>query len=128
MVSLRAHCERYRMMHSVTTVQSLAVLALVAIDDVTDKTCFGGRKKPMTRVCGYNDQIGGGRLGNSVWIEHPQAKGYVTGYGHMLPGSVQVKKGDTVTCGQRLGRCGVSGTLILLTFRTLHQRNMVRPV
>jgi MYXO-CTERM domain-containing protein len=44
---------------------------------------------------------------NGVELRH--ADGLVTGYWHMKKGSVQVKTGDKVTCGQVLGLAGSSG-------------------
>ncbi|MEZ4474857.1 MAG: M23 family metallopeptidase, partial [bacterium] len=55
-----------------------------------------------TGACG-----GGGGFGNYVALEH--ADGKVTYYGHMRQGSVAVREGENVTCGQRLGQVGSSG-------------------
>lgn len=48
------------------------------------------------------------KCGNSVAITH--ADGWQTLYCHMRKGSVQVKEGDAVTKGQRLGFIGLSGS------------------
>lgn len=53
--------------------------------------------------CGYN--FGNG-FGNHVIINHGT---YTTVYGHMRQGSVAVKEGETVSCGQVLGHIGSSG-------------------
>jgi murein DD-endopeptidase MepM/ murein hydrolase activator NlpD len=47
------------------------------------------------------------RFGNSVIIEHGQ--GLYSIIAHLRPGSVQVKSGDLVETGQKLGECGNSG-------------------
>lgn len=49
----------------------------------------------------------GAGFGNAVRVRH--ADGKSTWYGHLLNGSVSVQNGDTVACGQRLGRVGSSG-------------------
>ena len=49
----------------------------------------------------------GAGFGNYVKVTHPDGKS--TFYGHMKNGTVQVRTGDTVTCGQRLGKVGSSG-------------------
>ncbi|MGC4113702.1 MAG: NBR1-Ig-like domain-containing protein [Myxococcales bacterium] len=49
----------------------------------------------------------GGGFGNYVKLQH--ADGKTTIYGHFYAGSLRVKTGDTVTCGQELGRAGTSG-------------------
>ncbi len=49
----------------------------------------------------------GAGFGNSVRVRH--ADGTSTWYGHLKNGTVQVRNGATVTCGQRLGKVGSSG-------------------
>lgn len=49
----------------------------------------------------------GGGFGNYVKLRH--SDGQVTIYGHMANGSIQVANGDTVACGQLLGRAASSG-------------------
>lgn len=46
-------------------------------------------------------------LGNTVIIRHRDD--VFSMVGHLIPGSVRVKVGDTVKAGQELGRCGNSG-------------------
>ncbi len=48
-----------------------------------------------------------GALGNYVQLKH--ADGKYTYYGHLKKWSIKVKKGDKVTCGQKLGQAGSSG-------------------
>jgi len=48
----------------------------------------------------------GGGFGNFVGIDHG---GYRAFYGHMRMGSVRVRTGDRVTCGQVIGQIGSSG-------------------
>jgi murein DD-endopeptidase MepM/ murein hydrolase activator NlpD len=50
---------------------------------------------------------GPGGFGNHVRIEHQH--GFVSIYGHMALGSIEVQAGDLVTSGQALGRVGSSG-------------------
>ncbi len=57
--------------------------------------------------CSTGDCAGGGGYGNYVKLEH--ADGKVTYYAHMKKGTVAVKAGDAVTCGQKLGQAGSSG-------------------
>jgi murein DD-endopeptidase MepM/ murein hydrolase activator NlpD len=45
--------------------------------------------------------------GWAVWINHND--GYQTRYLHLLPGSITVKRGDTVTQGQMIAKVGWSG-------------------
>lgn len=45
--------------------------------------------------------------GNYVLIEH--AHGEYSSLCHLMPGSVAVRVGDEVACGQAVGRCGSSG-------------------
>ncbi|HEY3452775.1 MAG TPA: NBR1-Ig-like domain-containing protein [Myxococcales bacterium] len=49
----------------------------------------------------------GGGFGNYVKLQH--ADGKKTVYGHFFSGTLKVKVGDQVTCGQELGRAGSSG-------------------
>jgi MYXO-CTERM domain-containing protein len=49
----------------------------------------------------------GGGFGNYVRITH--ADGKSTYYGHLMNGSIQVRSGQRVTCGQRIGKVGSSG-------------------
>lgn len=53
--------------------------------------------------------------GNRVAIKH--TGGLITDYCHMKNGSIQVKKGDLVTAGQKIGQIGMSG---LTEFPHLH--------
>lgn len=57
--------------------------------------------------CTTADCAGGGGFGNHVVIEHDDGK--VSYYAHMRRGSVAVREGDAVRCGQRLGQVGSSG-------------------
>ena len=50
----------------------------------------------------------GGGYGNYVKISHADT-GYSTYYAHMANGSITVKKGDKVKCGQLLGKAASSG-------------------
>lgn len=66
-------------------------------DGMDDVFVIDGQPNPVTnRECG-----------NGVVIDH--GGGYETQYCHMMKGSVQVKKGDAVSRGQRLGLVGYSG-------------------
>lgn len=58
--------------------------------------------------CTTGDCAGGGGFGNYVRLEH--ADGKVTYYGHLKKFSVAVAVGDAVTCGQKLGQVGSSGS------------------
>jgi murein DD-endopeptidase MepM/ murein hydrolase activator NlpD len=49
----------------------------------------------------------GGGYGN--WIKIKHENGYITRYGHMVDGSMEVEKGDPVERGQRLGQMGTTG-------------------
>ncbi|MGC4120914.1 MAG: NBR1-Ig-like domain-containing protein [Myxococcales bacterium] len=49
----------------------------------------------------------GGGFGNYVKLLHDDGK--ITTYGHMASGTLKVHQGDSVTCGQELGRAGNSG-------------------
>ena len=62
----------------------------------------GENDKCSSGSCG-----GGGGYGNYVKLQH--ADGKVTYYAHMKKGSLKVKTGQTVTCGQKLGQIGSSG-------------------
>lgn len=57
--------------------------------------------------CTTADCAGGGGFGNHVVLEHSDGK--VSYYAHMRRGSVAVREGDQVQCGQRLGQVGSSG-------------------
>ena len=50
---------------------------------------------------------GGGGFGNYVKLQHKDGK--VTYYAHMKKGTVAVKVGQSVKCGQKLGMVGSSG-------------------
>lgn len=51
-----------------------------------------------------------GALGNNVWIEHTvNGQKVVSVYAHMQTGSVTVKKGDSVTVGEIIGKVGSTG-------------------
>jgi len=58
---------------------------------------------PGTVLDAWNDTVHGG--GNSVRVRHPD--GSITGYAHL--NDFTVKKGDTVTGGQRIGSVGATG-------------------
>jgi uncharacterized protein (TIGR03382 family) len=58
--------------------------------------------------CTTGDCAGGGGWGNYVAIKH--ADGKITYYAHLKKYSVAVAVGDTVTCGQKLGEVGSSGS------------------
>ena len=57
--------------------------------------------------CSSGKCSGGGGYGNYVKLQHSDGK--VTYYAHMKKGTVAVKTGQTVTCGQKLGQIGSSG-------------------
>lgn len=57
--------------------------------------------------CTTGSCAGGSGFGNWVKIKHPDGK--ETYYGHMRKGTVAVKVGDKVTCGQKLGQVGSAG-------------------
>lgn len=57
--------------------------------------------------CTTGDCACGSGFGNYVKVEHADKRS--TYYAHMMKGSLQVKLGDTVTCGQKLGKVGSSG-------------------
>jgi murein DD-endopeptidase MepM/ murein hydrolase activator NlpD len=57
--------------------------------------------------CTSGSCAGGSGFGNWVKIKH--ADGRETYYGHMKKGTVAVKVGDKVTCGQKLGQVGSAG-------------------
>lgn len=57
--------------------------------------------------CTTADCPGGGGFGNHVVIEHDDGK--VSYYAHLRRGSVAVRQGDQVRCGQRIGQVGSSG-------------------
>ena len=57
--------------------------------------------------CSTGSCAGGGGYGNYVKLQH--ADGKYTYYAHMRKGSVAVKTGQSVTCGQKLGQIGSSG-------------------
>lgn len=52
----------------------------------------------------HDDRIG---CGNAVVIDH--GGGWITGYCHMMKGSIRVKVGQTVAAGAPLGEVGLSG-------------------
>jgi hypothetical protein len=52
----------------------------------------------------HDDKIG---CGNAVVIDH--GDGWITGYCHMMKGSVRVKVGESVAAGAPLGKVGLSG-------------------
>ncbi|MDP2308092.1 MAG: M23 family metallopeptidase [Pseudomonadota bacterium] len=58
--------------------------------------------------CDTGDCDGGGGFGNYVKLQH--ADGKATYYAHMKTWSVAVTTGQTVTCGQKLGEMGSSGS------------------
>ncbi len=58
--------------------------------------------------CDSGDCDGGGGFGNYVKIQH--ADGKFTYYAHMKTWSVAVSNGQAVTCGQKLGEMGSSGS------------------
>jgi len=58
--------------------------------------------------CTTGDCAGGGGWGNYVAVKHTDGK--VTYYAHLKKFSVAVAVGDTVTCGQKLGQVGSSGS------------------
>lgn len=66
----------------------------------------------MARVVALQGEIlakgAHGALGNYVTLEH--AGGEFSHYAHLLPGSVRVKKGDTLKKGQPIARLGHSGS------------------
>lgn len=53
------------------------------------------------------ESIKGREAGNAVVVTH--GDGWETQYSHLKKGSVTVRKGDTVTAGQKLGLMGLSG-------------------
>ncbi len=57
--------------------------------------------------CTTGDCAGGGGFGNHVVLEH--ADGKVTYYAHLRRGSVSVREGQQIRCGERLGQVGSSG-------------------
>lgn len=57
--------------------------------------------------CTTADCAGGGGFGNYVKLQH--ASGRVTYYAHLAQWSVTVAVGDSVSCGDKLGRMGSSG-------------------
>lgn len=57
--------------------------------------------------CTSGSCAGGSGFGNWVKVKH--ADGRELYYGHMKKGTVAVKVGDKVTCGQKLGQVGSSG-------------------
>jgi murein DD-endopeptidase MepM/ murein hydrolase activator NlpD len=70
---------------------------------------FGRRGKPVVAsapgtVRFVGDMKAGGQ---AVWINHND--GYQTRYLHLLPGSITVRRGDTVTQGQKIAQVGWSG-------------------
>lgn len=65
----------------------------------TNDGCFD---RCTTADCGC-----GSGFGNYVKVEH--ADGKSTYYAHLMKGSLAVKNGDTVSCGQHLGKVGSSG-------------------
>lgn len=50
-----------------------------------------------------------GGLGTTVVIRHPELNGIETVYAHMIYGSPNVKVGDSVRPGQRIGKVGMTG-------------------
>ncbi len=76
----------------------------------------GGRNAEPDRLLGKDtSSVKGRECGNGVVINH--GNGWETQYCHMLKGSVQVKRGQRVKAGQRIGRVGYSG---LTQFAHLH--------
>jgi MYXO-CTERM domain-containing protein len=65
----------------------------------TNDGCFD---RCTTADCGC-----GSGFGNYVKVEH--ADGKSTYYAHLMKGSLTVKNGDSVSCGQHLGKVGSSG-------------------
>ncbi|MEZ4219473.1 MAG: peptidoglycan DD-metalloendopeptidase family protein [Polyangiaceae bacterium] len=65
----------------------------------TNDGCFD---RCTTADCGC-----GSGFGNYVKVQHSDGKS--TYYAHMMTGSLQVSQGQSVTCGQRLGKVGSSG-------------------
>ena len=57
--------------------------------------------------CSSGKCSGGGGYGNYVKLQHADGKN--TYYAHMRKGTVAVKSGQNVTCGQKLGQIGSSG-------------------
>lgn len=76
----------------------------------------GGRNTEPDRLLGKDtSSVEGKECGNGVVIDH--GEGWESQYCHMLKGSVQVKRGQTVEVGQQIGRIGYSG---MTQFAHLH--------
>jgi murein DD-endopeptidase MepM/ murein hydrolase activator NlpD len=75
---------------------------VAAADGTVEFTHDGEFDRCTTGSCG-----GGGGYGNYVRLRHKDGK--QTYYAHMKKGSVAVKAGQSVSCGQRLGQAGSSG-------------------
>ncbi len=57
--------------------------------------------------CTTGDCAGGGGFGNHVVVEHTDGK--VSYYAHLRNGSVAVREGQQLNCGDRVGQVGSSG-------------------
>lgn len=66
-----------------------------------------GTVKRADDVCTARGDRCNGDMGNVVTIDH--GNGILTRYLHMLPGTVRVKVGDTVSPGKQLGEVGSTG-------------------
>lgn len=88
----------------------------------------GGRNGEPDRLLGKDtSSVKGKECGNGVVIDH--GNGWESQYCHMLKGSVQVKRGQTVKAGQSIGRIGYSGKTQFahLHFSVRHDGKTVDP-
>jgi hypothetical protein len=90
-----------------TTREMMRRAEVVAAADGTVRATRDGMEDRLLSEKGA-EAVKGRECGNSVAITH--ADGWETMYCHLRKGSVQVKKGDRVTKGQRLGLIGLSGS------------------
>lgn len=88
----------------------------------------GGRNTEPDRLIGKDtSSVKGKECGNGVVIDH--GNGWESQYCHMLKGSVQVKRGQMVEAGQKIGRIGYSGKTEFahLHFSVRHDGKTVDP-
>lgn len=71
------------------------------------RAAAGGTVIRAVDGCGEGSTSCGGGFGNHVIILHEG--GRATLYAHMTAGTVDVRRGDTVTCGQQIGLSGNTG-------------------
>ena len=73
------------------------------------------------------EALGKSALGNVVLLRHRD--GYVTAYGHLKQGSMEIAEGDRVSAGQILGQVGLSGVSAYphLHFEVRRDRKVIDP-